>query len=146
MKKPIREFDRFIIRLPDGMKERLARRAERTGRSMNSEILAILDVILEEPTHEAIRELVQQRRAIETEIRAANDHLRLLREKRNTIREKEQEMQAAWDALHPEYAEAREKAWAEFNERRERGEQPQLGRLIDKYMMDAAFPPEDEQA
>lgn len=41
-KKSIREHDRFIVRLPDGMKEALARRAKANGRSMNSEIVEIL--------------------------------------------------------------------------------------------------------
>jgi plasmid stability protein len=41
-KKPIREHDRFIVRLPDGMKDLLASRAQLKNQSMNSEIIEIL--------------------------------------------------------------------------------------------------------
>ncbi|EGT4306808.1 Arc family DNA-binding protein [Cronobacter sakazakii] len=41
-KFPSQEMDRFNLRLPEGMRELIAERARRNGRSMNSEILQIL--------------------------------------------------------------------------------------------------------
>lgn len=46
--KPVREQDKFMLRLPDGMRERIADEAKNSGRSMNSEIVARLARSLEE--------------------------------------------------------------------------------------------------
>ena len=35
--------DKFVLRLPDGMRERIKERADRNGRSMNAEIVALLE-------------------------------------------------------------------------------------------------------
>ena len=37
-----RESDKFILRLPDGMRSALAKLAERNGRSMNAEVVTAL--------------------------------------------------------------------------------------------------------
>ncbi len=42
-KFPSHEMDRFNIRLPAGMRDAIAERAKRNGRSMNSEIVQILE-------------------------------------------------------------------------------------------------------
>lgn len=41
-KFPSQEMDRFNVRLPSGMRDAIAQRAEKNGRSMNSEIVQIL--------------------------------------------------------------------------------------------------------
>ncbi|EGT4280932.1 hypothetical protein DOX46_15435 [Cronobacter malonaticus] len=41
-KFPSQEMDRFNLRLPEGMREAIAERAKRNGRSMNAEMLVIL--------------------------------------------------------------------------------------------------------
>ncbi|OTA15420.1 hypothetical protein Xbed_03597 [Xenorhabdus beddingii] len=41
-KKPVAAQDKFMLRLPDGMREVIAKRADGNGRSMNSEIVQIL--------------------------------------------------------------------------------------------------------
>lgn len=41
-KFPSQEMDRFNVRLPAGMREAIALRAKKNGRSMNSEIIQIL--------------------------------------------------------------------------------------------------------
>ncbi|WP_290606769.1 Arc family DNA-binding protein, partial [Arsenophonus sp. ENCA] len=41
-KYPSQEMDRFNIRMPDGMREAIADIAEQNGRSMNTEIVMIL--------------------------------------------------------------------------------------------------------
>ncbi|MCT8353937.1 Arc family DNA-binding protein [Photorhabdus kayaii] len=40
--KPVSAQDKFMLRLPDGMREAIAERAKENGRSMNSEIVQIL--------------------------------------------------------------------------------------------------------
>ena len=37
-----RDADKFVVRLPDGMRERIAERAAENGRSMNSEVVRML--------------------------------------------------------------------------------------------------------
>lgn len=54
-KYPSQMQDKFNLRFPDGMREVIAERAKRNGRSMNSEIIQILeDAIVSdsEKTHE----------------------------------------------------------------------------------------------
>jgi hypothetical protein len=41
--------DKFIVRLPDGMRDRIKAAAERNGRSMNSEIVSTLEEKYPEP-------------------------------------------------------------------------------------------------
>lgn len=38
-KPPVKEADKFIIRLPEGMREQIAKAAESNNRSMNAEIV-----------------------------------------------------------------------------------------------------------
>lgn len=40
---PSRILDKIIIRVPDGMRERIRRAAEENGRSVNAEILVLLE-------------------------------------------------------------------------------------------------------
>lgn len=50
-KFPSQEMDRFNVRLPNGMREAIAERAKQNGRSMNSEIVHILeDALNRDPT------------------------------------------------------------------------------------------------
>ncbi|RNW14167.1 Arc family DNA-binding protein [Morganella morganii subsp. morganii] len=46
-KYPSQLQDKFNLRLPDGMKDAIAARAEKNGRSMNSEIVQILQDALD---------------------------------------------------------------------------------------------------
>ncbi|MDW9444812.1 Arc family DNA-binding protein [Sinorhizobium meliloti] len=41
-----RDSDKFMLRLPDGMRDRIKRHAEANKRSMNAEIISLLDVAL----------------------------------------------------------------------------------------------------
>lgn len=45
-----RESDKFILRLPPGMRDKIAALAATNGRSMNSEIVAALEKHVEEDT------------------------------------------------------------------------------------------------
>lgn len=40
---PSRELDKIVLRLPDGMKERIRRAADENGRSVNAELVTLLD-------------------------------------------------------------------------------------------------------
>lgn len=40
---PSRDLDKVIIRLPDGLKDRIRRAAEENGRSVNAELVLLLD-------------------------------------------------------------------------------------------------------
>ncbi|MGJ0578482.1 Arc family DNA-binding protein [Xenorhabdus bovienii] len=46
-KKLVAAQDKFMLRLPDGMREAVAKRADENGRSMNSEIVQILQDALD---------------------------------------------------------------------------------------------------
>ncbi|EJA5025966.1 Arc family DNA-binding protein [Salmonella enterica] len=45
--KPVRDYDKFMLRFPDGMRDIIAERAKSNGRSMNSEIVQILQDVIE---------------------------------------------------------------------------------------------------
>ncbi len=55
--KPHQRYDRFILRFPNGMRERLAICAKANGRSMNSEVVAILADALDMPASRALSHL-----------------------------------------------------------------------------------------
>lgn len=55
---PSRELDKVIIRLPDGLKERIRRVAEENGRSVNSELVTLLDRTY--PADTTIDDCIQQ--------------------------------------------------------------------------------------
>lgn len=40
---PSRSLDKFVLRLPEGLRERIANAAKANGRSMNAEIVRVLD-------------------------------------------------------------------------------------------------------
>lgn len=42
--------DKFMLRLPEGLRERIAARAKRHGRSMNSEIVEVLEAAFPKPS------------------------------------------------------------------------------------------------
>lgn len=45
-KKPVAAHDKFMLRLPDGMRDAISKRADANGRSMNSEIVQILQDVI----------------------------------------------------------------------------------------------------
>lgn len=40
--KQVKDYEKFVVRFPDGMRDAIAERAKANGRSMNSEIVQIL--------------------------------------------------------------------------------------------------------
>jgi len=47
--KQVKDYDKFNLRFPDGMREVVAERAKRNGRSMNSEIVEIISNAISQP-------------------------------------------------------------------------------------------------
>ncbi|MFG1421738.1 Arc family DNA-binding protein [Roseixanthobacter liquoris] len=47
---PVREYDKFMLRMPEGMRDRIAREAKSNGRSMNAELIARIEKTLEDDT------------------------------------------------------------------------------------------------
>ncbi|AJI88303.1 arc-like DNA binding domain protein [Yersinia rochesterensis] len=45
--KQVKDYEKFVVRFPDGMRDAIAERAKANGRSMNSEIVQILEDSLE---------------------------------------------------------------------------------------------------
>lgn len=61
-KYPSKLQDKFNLRLPDGMKDAIAERAKKNGRSINSEIVQAIEFYLsefdeEKITHDALSKL-----------------------------------------------------------------------------------------
>ncbi|MBB3811457.1 Arc family DNA-binding protein [Pseudochelatococcus contaminans] len=48
-KRPGRGAEQFMLRLPDGMRDRIRAEADKHGRSMNAEIIARLEATLDGP-------------------------------------------------------------------------------------------------
>lgn len=55
---PSRDLDKVIIRLPDGMKDRIRRAADEHGRSVNAELVLLLDRTY--PAEATLDECVQE--------------------------------------------------------------------------------------
>ncbi|EEO7019369.1 Arc family DNA-binding protein [Salmonella enterica subsp. enterica serovar Virchow] len=41
--KQVKDYEKFVVRFPDGMRDAIAERAKANGRSMNSEIVQMLE-------------------------------------------------------------------------------------------------------
>lgn len=52
--KQVRDYDKFMLRLPEGMREAIAELAKRNGRSMNAEVVQILKDALTKSSFELI--------------------------------------------------------------------------------------------
>ncbi|TNE38320.1 MAG: Arc family DNA-binding protein [Sphingomonadales bacterium] len=85
--KPIREYDRFILRLPDGMREKLQARATLNDRSMNSEVTAILAEALGVADEISLRELKDASKILEREEKVLKGELAQVQERRMAINE-----------------------------------------------------------
>lgn len=68
-KFPSQEMDRFNLRLPEGMREAIAERAKENGRSMNSEIVDMLNNALYLPSvgQDAIDYMLEMAKSDEVE-------------------------------------------------------------------------------
>ncbi len=65
--KQVKDYEKFVVRFPDGMRDAVAERAKSNGRSMNSEIVQIIEDALSGAPAVAIdshKELVERYRAL----------------------------------------------------------------------------------
>lgn len=53
--RPVKDYDKFVLRLPEGMRDAIAERAKRNGRSMNSEVVQILQDAISGPNVGSVR-------------------------------------------------------------------------------------------
>ena len=67
-----RHADQFIVRLPDGMRDRIAEAAKANGRSMNAEIVHRLEQSFTQQATDAVAQI----HAMVTEIRAEFDQIK----------------------------------------------------------------------
>jgi|GEM_PF-1012906 len=106
--KQVKDYDKFVLRLPEGMREAIADLAKRNGRSMNAEIVQILKDALTKTSFELIAskealrhmpidlrtKLIGQRTklariAIAQAMRDIDENLELLSEAEQSISEEE---------------------------------------------------------
>lgn len=72
--KQVKDYDKFNLRFPDGMRDAISERAKKNGRSMNSEIVAILadvmrmDSISKEALENSIDPRLDEEKATELEL------------------------------------------------------------------------------
>lgn len=78
-----RESDKFIVRLPDGMRDRIKAAADANNRSMNAEIVATLrDAYPEPDLDEATKEILEKFYALpkEAQEKFLNEYIRMFPE------------------------------------------------------------------
>lgn len=63
-----RDQDKFMLRLPDGLRERLKQRAQASDRSMNQMIVHMLETALDDPVADDLHDLKKLRRFLDNEI------------------------------------------------------------------------------
>lgn len=82
--RPHQGSDKYIVRFPDGMRERIAEAAKANNRSMNSEIIARLEASFEPPEASiaVLTKIMEEREARMLEEVSANVR-RLLEEAEN---------------------------------------------------------------
>jgi plasmid stability protein len=86
-KKPVREWDTILVRVPDGLKDQIAQRARVNGRSAGAEAAAMLEEALQNPDEvgfiklsaEVIRMRYEVSKA-EVSLQAARERLQMLEE------------------------------------------------------------------
>lgn len=70
---PSKQLDQFVVRLPDGMRDRIKAAADANNRSMNAEIVSALELAYpapEDPAH--IRQIILM--LSKFEVRSEEDH------------------------------------------------------------------------
>lgn len=92
-KVPSRGVDQFVLRFPNGIRERIREEAEQNGRSMNSEILDRLEASLEaretiQQLREEVSRLEGMNEALGRTVKAFVDHLSLTEEGKKLVLEK----------------------------------------------------------
>lgn len=63
---PVRDFEKFMLRMPEGMRDRISREAKANGRSMNAELIARIEKTLEDDT--ALEKLADRVEELEADL------------------------------------------------------------------------------
>ena len=83
--KPTRDAETLLIRMPDGLKQRIAEHARANGRSMNADIVSTLATVVGQPDADGLQGLIDELQTIDAELDAANLRVEQLRERRGEI-------------------------------------------------------------
>ena len=73
-----RNSDKFMLRLPDGLRDRIKKKADVSGRSMNAEIVQVLEQAYPQPKDTMFLVLDDIRRVLEDYESETDPHRRLL--------------------------------------------------------------------
>lgn len=68
--KPIQPQDKYVLRMPDGMRDRIKKAADRSGRSMNAEIVTALEHYY--PAEPSIEDVLEKVHSAISQANAAN--------------------------------------------------------------------------
>ncbi|GHD07728.1 Arc family DNA-binding protein [Tianweitania populi] len=71
----VSEFDQFVVRLPNGMRDQLKARASERDRSMNSEIVDMLETCLRAPPNAQAQMSDETIAALQAEVATLRHHL-----------------------------------------------------------------------
>lgn len=72
--KNVRDWDRILLRVPDGFKERLVRRATVNRRPLNTEIMLMLEQVLDRPSHSDLEVLANEGMRLSHELATSRIH------------------------------------------------------------------------
>lgn len=88
---PSETQERFIVRMPDGLRDRIAAAAKRNGRSMNSEIVSVLEQyyphIADDPVIERVEGIMLALEPAEIDLNHVRAELAVLRDQIMELRE-----------------------------------------------------------
>lgn len=76
--KQVKDYDKFVVRFPEGMREAVAERAKRNGRSMNSEIVQILQDTLDANENALLNDIVTRAAGADVAQTDVSKRMRLL--------------------------------------------------------------------
>ena len=100
--RPSRTLDKFVLRLPDGMRDRIQQQAANNGRSMNAEIIDILTQALGSQRSVEWRALRQEYLTTEAMRREAYDRMRHWGERASEIRNEMRRLRGETDDSSPD--------------------------------------------
>lgn len=90
-KTPLQPQDKYVLRFPDGLRERIKAAAKENGRSMNAEIIATLTDAYPQPL--SVSDLIKETKRIVASIRKTRSAASLV-ELHNVLAEAEHELTA----------------------------------------------------
>lgn len=97
-----RSLDKFVLRLPDGMRERIAMRAKINARSMNSEIVSIIEAMTADAEVQTLRRLIMMLLMNDVKVDKMRQEIEDLTQYRSTLLDEIKEMETIVLRKHQE--------------------------------------------